>query len=204
MPVTYGRIITMKLLLHVCCAPCSAACIAALREEGIEPVLFWYNPNIHPFREYINRRDTLFGYAKDLGLDLIAEDEYGLRPFIGGLAVEAEKRRQTFEEAVEFGKRCVYCYRLRLEKTASLAKEKGFDAFSTTLLVSPYQNHELIVEEAEKAASIQNVSFVYRDFRPRFREGQAEARKRGLYMQRHCGCIFSEEDAERQRAAKLI
>ncbi|MDR1142639.1 MAG: epoxyqueuosine reductase QueH, partial [Spirochaetaceae bacterium] len=75
----------MKLLLHTCCAPCSVACIASLREKGIEPVLFWYNPNIHPFTEYAGRRDTLVRYAGDLGLELIMKDEYGLRPFIAGL-----------------------------------------------------------------------------------------------------------------------
>jgi predicted adenine nucleotide alpha hydrolase (AANH) superfamily ATPase len=193
----------MKLLLHTCCAPCSVAVIASLRAEGIEPALFWYNPNIHPLGEYQNRRDTLFGYAKNLGLELIVlEEENGLVSFIAGLCAESEsspgqspadrgRTKTDFEEAFAFGKRCAFCYRLRLEQTARTAKERGFDAFSTTLLISPYQNHELLRESAENAARDAGIEFLYRDHRPRFREGQAEARRLGLYMQKFCGCIFS-------------
>jgi predicted adenine nucleotide alpha hydrolase (AANH) superfamily ATPase len=190
----------VNVLLHTCCAPCSVACIAALRAEGIEPSLFWYNPNIHPSAEYKNRRDTLFGYAENTGLKLIAEDCYGLVSFIAGLCAEPEsspggcRTKADFEEAFAFGKRCAYCYRLRLEQTARTAKERGFDAFSTTLLISPYQNHELLRETAEDAARDAGIEFLYRDFRPRFREGQVEARSLGLYMQKYCGCIFSEEE----------
>ena len=63
----------MKLLLHACCAPCSIKCIESLREEGVEPVLFWYNPNIHPFTEYRSRRDALIIHAKAVGVELILE-----------------------------------------------------------------------------------------------------------------------------------
>ncbi|MDR1306076.1 MAG: epoxyqueuosine reductase QueH [Treponema sp.] len=197
------KIVLMKLLLHTCCAPCSVACIAALREEGIEPVLFWYNPNIHPSREYASRRDTLVRYAGDLGLDLVMEDEYGLRPFIAGLCrgmcglsparSSGPARKPGGPELFgkEGGNRCAYCYRIRLAGTAALARERGFDAFSTTLLISPYQNHELLAQTAREAGGS---LFLYRDFRPRFRQGQAEARRLGLYMQKYCGCIFSEEE----------
>jgi predicted adenine nucleotide alpha hydrolase (AANH) superfamily ATPase len=181
------KIILMKLLLHSCCAPCSVACIAVLREEGIEPVLFWYNPNIHPYKEYASRRDTLVKYAGDLGLDLIMEDHYGLRSFIAGLSRDGS----SGPFGKDGGNRCAYCYRIRLARTAALAREQGFDAFTTTLLISPYQNHELLVKTAEEAGGS---LFLYRDFRPRFREGQAEARRLGLYMQKYCGCIFSEEE----------
>ena len=76
----------MSLLLHICCAPCSVACVKMLREEGTEPTGFWYNPNIHPFLEYKARRDTLRQYAQDIGLDLREEDFYGLRQFTAAVA----------------------------------------------------------------------------------------------------------------------
>jgi predicted adenine nucleotide alpha hydrolase (AANH) superfamily ATPase len=176
----------MKLLLHACCAPCTTGCVAALREEGILPDLFWYNPNIHPFTEYMARRDSLSAFASREGLGLIMEDEYGLRKFIAGTAPDWESRAG--------GSRCGFCYRLRLEKTAETAAAMGFGAFSTTLLVSPYQNHGLLKQSGEEAAGRWGIEFLYRDFRPRFRAGQDEARKQGAYMQKYCGCVFSEEE----------
>jgi predicted adenine nucleotide alpha hydrolase (AANH) superfamily ATPase len=183
----------VKLLLHACCAPCSTGCAAALREEGILPELFWYNPNIHPFTEYRARRDSLAGFAAEEGLGLIMEDEYGLRRFIAGLAPDGEGRAG--------GGRCAFCYRLRLERTAKTAAERGFGAFSTTLLISPYQDHGLLRETGEKLSGRYGVEFLYRDFRPRFREGRAGAGKRGFYMQKYCGCIFSEEERYCSRPA---
>jgi predicted adenine nucleotide alpha hydrolase (AANH) superfamily ATPase len=180
----------MKLLLHTCCAPCSVACIKALREEGIEPTLFWYNPNIHPYAEYQKRRDTLINYAKTINASFIIEDDYALRGFICGLA-DKKLNNACFASP----QRCAFCYKLRLEKTARTAREQGFDAFSTTLLISPYQNHDLLKETAIAESTTPKVTFLYRDFRPLFRAGQAEARRLLLYRQKYCGCIFSEEEA---------
>ncbi|MFP3040934.1 epoxyqueuosine reductase QueH [Treponema primitia] len=176
----------MKLLLHTCCAPCSVQCVEALRAEDIRPDLFWYNPNIHPYTEYQARRDTLVQFAADSELQLLMEDDYGLRSFIAGL-------NGSFGESGD-GSRCAYCYRLRLDKTAAYAAAHGYDCFSTTLLISPYQKHDLIREVAEGMAEKYGVQFFYRDFRPGFREGQKQARERGFYMQKYCGCIFSEEE----------
>jgi predicted adenine nucleotide alpha hydrolase (AANH) superfamily ATPase len=173
----------MKLLLHACCAPCSIQCVESLAEEGIRPDLFWYNPNIHPYTEYRSRRDALCFFALEKTLRLYTEDEYGLRPFV--------KAVSSFEQSDE---RCLFCYRARLEKTARTAAEKSFDAFSTTLLISPYQNHDAIKEIAEKAAKDFSVEFLYRNFRPRFHAGQKQARDSGYYMQKYCGCIYSEEE----------
>ena len=90
--------------------------------------------------------------------------------------------------------RCVkYCYRVRFEQTARYAKEHGYDTFSTTLLISPYQNHNALKKIGEEMAEKYGLNFLYRDFRPGFREGQAEARELGLYMQKYCGCVFSEK-----------
>lgn len=181
----------MSILLHICCAPCSVACIKTLREEGTEPVGFWYNPNIHPFLEYKARRDTLRQYARDIGLDLREEDFYGLRQFTAAVARDCEHR-------------CGYCYACRMERAAQYAAENGFDRFSTTLLVSPYQNRELMCATGEKMGERYGVEFVPYDFRPRFREGQEEARALGLYMQKYCGCVYSEEERFSNRRKKEL
>ena len=171
----------MKLLLHTCCAPCSVACVKQLRSEGIEPVAFWYNPNIHPFTEYRERRNCLREYAQSIGLELVEEDEYGLEKFVKAVVVDIENR-------------CSYCYAVRLGQAAKYAADHGFDAFCTTLTVSPYQNTPLIFETGEKLAQVFGVKFAPYDFSPHYREGQEEARALGLYMQKYCGCVFSEED----------
>ena len=167
----------MKLLLHACCAPCSAECAKALRGEQIEPELFWFNPNIHPSSEYEKRKECLLVMTREDKLRLIIHDEYNMRKFISGAPL------------IE---RCAYCYRLRLEKTAKIASETGYDAFSTSLLISPYQNHELLKKTAEECAALFNIEFLYRDFRTHYREGQKNARERGFYMQKYCGCVFSQ------------
>jgi predicted adenine nucleotide alpha hydrolase (AANH) superfamily ATPase len=174
----------MKLLFHCCCAPCAASCIDTLTAEGIAPRLFWYNPNIHPCAEYKNRRDSLVQFAAAGQLELEQVDAYGLRIFLHGV----------FPHSVDAPQRCSFCYRLRLEKTAACAAQNGFDAFSTSLLASPYQRHDEIRSTAEECAAQHGVAFLYRDFRPHFRAGQNAARAQGLYMQKYCGCIFSEED----------
>lgn len=179
----------MKTLLHICCAPCSITCIDTLRQEGIEPVGFWYNPNIHPMKEYKTRKNTLVDYAKQIGLQLEIENEYGLRRFIEGIYPD-------------FDHRCGFCYQIRFEETARYAAEHGFDQFTSTLFVSPYQNHALMQETAERAAVKYGVHYLHRDFSPRFREGQERARALGLYMQNYCGCVFSEEERYRRRKKK--
>ena len=168
----------MKVLLHACCAPCSIKCLESLKEEKIIPDVFWYNPNIHPYTEYKSRKETLENYAKEQGLILISNDYYGLKEFL--------------QKATE--QRCKACYEMRLLATAEYASQHGYDAFSTTLLISPYQKHELLCEVGQAAAQRYGIDFLYRDFRPLFREGQKEAREKGFYMQKYCGCIFSEEE----------
>ena len=181
----------MKLLLHACCAPCSVQCVEALAEEEMAPDLFWYNPNIHPYTEYRSRLDSLRIFAGEKELSLIIDNTYALRPFIKGVSSVEES---SADENGEKKSRCAYCYRLRLEKAARLAVEKGYDAFSTTLLISPYQNHELIRQIGEELAGTYRIEFLYRDFRPRFHKGQGQAREAGYYMQKYCGCIYSEEE----------
>jgi predicted adenine nucleotide alpha hydrolase (AANH) superfamily ATPase len=177
----------MKLLLHCCCAPCSLSCVSSLRAQGIESELLWFNPNIHPYTEYKARLDCLREFAANEKLKLRLINEYGLRLFL----------KEVFQEIDGIGRdsgRCEKCYSLRLEKAASIAAAEKFTAFTTSLLISPYQDHDAVKRIGEEAAEKYGVDFFYIDFRPLFREGQTAARETGLYMQKYCGCIFSEEE----------
>lgn len=180
----------MKLLMHTCCAPCSVYCIESLRNEGIEPTIYWYNPNIHPYMEYKARRDCLKDYTSSINVQAIFEENYGLDEFCKNVICDLKNR-------------CVnYCYKVRMEQTAKYAKEHGFACITTTLLVSPYQKHEELKAICEEIAKRYDLTFLYRDFRVGFREGQARARELGLYMQKYCGCVFSEEDRYRKQMEK--
>jgi hypothetical protein len=148
---------------------------------------FWFNPNIHPYTEYQARKHTLEDYAKEIGMKLVVGGTYDLRSFITSVADNIDAR-------------CAYCYRVRMETTAKYAAEHGYDSFSTSLLISPYQNHEAIAAVGRAMGEQYGVTFLYRDFRPMFQAGQEFARAHGMYMQKYCGCIFSEE--ERYMAAK--
>lgn len=176
----------MKTLLHSCCAPCSIECITSLKSEGITPTLLWFNPNIHPYTEYVARKGGLINYAANIRLTLEIDENYGLREFINGVYPA-------------FDNRCEFCYRTRINRTAQLAKANGYNYFSTTLLISPYQNHELIKKVGEDASVEFGIGFLYRDFRPYFRDGQKQARELSVYMQKYCGCIFSEEERYRSK-----
>lgn len=127
------------------------------------------------------RRVTLEEYARSIGMKLIINNEYGLRKFINAVYPEYDQRCRT-------------CYTMRLSEAARYAAENGYSSFTTTLLISPYQNHELLRRVGMEQAQQYGIEFLYRDFRPLFKAGQEEARALGLYMQKYCGCIFSEED----------
>lgn len=178
---TGKEVSAVKTLLHVCCAPCANMCIDTLRADGQELTAFWYNPNIHPFTEYRARRNCLRDYAASIALPLAEQDEYGLRPFVRAVAEDIDGR-------------CVKCYEMRLFAAADYAARNGFDSFTSSLFISPYQNHELLKEVAERAADAYHVRFQYRDFRPLFRQGQERARELGFYIQKYCGCVFSEQE----------
>ena len=180
----------MKTLLHVCCAPCANQCIEVLRTDHFEVTGFWYNPNIHPFTEYRLRRNCLRDYAKTINLPLIERDDYGLRPFVRQVAEDIDHR-------------CEKCYEMRIFETARQAKEGGFDSFTSSLFISPYQNHELMLQTAQRAAAEYGVEFLYRDFRPYFKAGQEKARELEMYIQKFCGCIFSEQERY-LKATKII
>ena len=172
----------MKLLMHACCAPCSVYCVETLRKEGIEPTLYWYNPNIHPYIEYKTRRDTLIEYSKMKDLNVIIDEEYGLESFCKNVINDLTNRCAN------------YCYPVRLRRLFEYARDNGYDTVTTTLLYSIYQRHDIIKKIMEDLEKEFNIKFLYKDFRIGFREGQDKARELGLYMQKYCGCIFSEKD----------
>lgn len=171
----------MKLLLHTCCGPCFLGVWEDLKTKDVEVTNFFYNPNIFPEEEQKLRLENLRTVTEEVGSDLIVKND-------------------NFEVVTTNGE-CLKCYRLRLEETARYAKEHGFEAFSTTLLVSPYQKHEALRAIGEEFGAQYGVTFYYVDWRPFFREGQSEARKSQLYMQKYCGCNFSlRESSSRLRS----
>lgn len=176
----------MKLLLHICCAPCSAIFIKKLKEENIDITGYWYNPNIHPYKEYENRLEALKEYSKMINLDVIYNDYYGLREFTKNVIDDLDNR-------------CNYCYRSRIESTVKYAKENGYDTFSTTLFYSPYQKHDLIKSICEELSKKYNIEFLYRDYREYYYEGKSMFKETGLYMQKYCGCVFSEEERYKKK-----
>lgn len=175
----------MAILLHTCCGPCLTGSYPILEANtgAGNTVLFWENPNIHPFIEYQQRFESFKTAATSLKLEVLFGDEaYGLNRFL--LALNND-----------FGTgRCEICYRLRLEATAKAAASNGIAAFTTTLLISPYQDQELLIKTGEQVAAENGVAFHYTDFRPGFRGSHNAARELGLYRQKYCGCIFSEHD----------
>ena len=145
--------------------------------------------------------------AAVLSLSAAAQDEKFEKQVVktdvtGDITLEESTAAISVITAEDIEHRCGHCYEVRLEQTAKFAAENGFDSFTTTLLVSPYQNHELLAETAERMAQRYGVRFLYRDFRPGFRDGQAKARELGLYMQKYCGCVFSEEDRYQNKIQK--
>ncbi len=179
----------MKLLMHACCGPCACEPVHKLCGEGQEITLYFYNPNIHPYQEYVRRRDTFLDYAEKVGVPAVLVDEYGLVEFVRHVAGQEEAR-------------CAYCYRTRLQKTAEYAAANAFDAFTTSLLVSPYQKHDLIRQIAEEAAAAAGVPFYYEDFRPLYRSGVGRSRQLQLYRQGYCACIYSEYERYREKKEK--
>ncbi len=181
-----------RILLHICCGPCSVYPVLALRGEGFAVHGFFYNPHIQPYREFEKRLETLRCFAQSEELPLVVRTDYDPETFF---------RQVAFREA----NRCIYCYSLRLEAAARLAKKSRFDAFTTTLLYSKRQKHELIVSIAEEAARKYGIDFLYRDFRSGWREGQRKAEALGMYRQQYCGCIYSEmERFSHDRRARTL
>ncbi|NQT83407.1 epoxyqueuosine reductase QueH [bacterium] len=178
----------MNILVHLCCGPCGTSTVKNLREAGHHVTGFFYNPNIHPYTEFIKRLEAVKSFAEQVSLKAIYHDEYELRRFL---------REVLFREDV----RCRFCYHMRLLRTAAVARKGSFDAFTSTLFVSPHQDHELMKSVAEQVAAEVGVPFHYQDFREGYRENYELSKEYDLYRQSYCGCIFSEY--ERYTGKKL-
>ena len=171
----------MKVLLHVCCANCAIYPIKSMREEGLEVMGFFYRHNIHPYSECLRRQEALEAYAEQINLKVIYQEGYDLEGFIQNVA---------FRES----ERCNYCYHDRLRSTALLARRGKFDYYSSTLLYSKHQQHELIRAMGESVGKSVGVPFLYRDYREGWKEGIECSKQMGLYRQHYCGCIYSEKE----------
>jgi len=168
-----------SVLIHACCGPCSTYAVKSLCTQGLEVTAYWYNPNVHPFREHQRRLEAMETLAEAIHLPLIIESGYEIVRYFRSVV----GREST---------RCPECYRMRLSRTADTAHGMGFDAFTTTLLISPYQDHDLIRRIGEELAEERGLRFHYEDFRPGFRQGHTMSRELGLYHQGYCGCVYSE------------
>jgi predicted adenine nucleotide alpha hydrolase (AANH) superfamily ATPase len=178
----------VKILLHVCCGPCAVYPAARLAEEGFAATGFFYNPNIHPYQEYARRLDTVREFADRTGLPLIVRDGYDLDVFLARTAGKGPGR-------------CEQCYRIRLDAAAAGARQNGFALFTTSLLYSKHQKHDLVRGVAREAAWEHGIELYYEDFRQGWREGIVESKAMGLYRQQYCGCIYSERERYERRAA---
>lgn len=179
----------MKLLLHICCAPCSLYPYKELKIFS-SIVGFFYNPNIHPFVEYNQRKSALEEHSRKNDFKVLFH-KYDVENFFRKVS-GSEKHTE----------RCKICWRMRLEETANVAKMNGFDSFTTTLLISPYQDQEHIKSIGRDIAKKVGIDFFYKDFRDGFRVAQEDAKKIGLYRQKYCGCIFSERERFEKRKKK--
>ncbi|MBU1003503.1 MAG: epoxyqueuosine reductase QueH [Proteobacteria bacterium] len=171
-----------RILLHMCCGPCAIAPVRALQARGFEVTGLYYNPNIHPLMEYKRRRDALAEVSARLGFKVIyKDDEYDPQAWF---------RSMSFRE----DNRCFHCYAMRLERTAGMARRGKFDCFSSTLLYSKFQKHEMIAGLGRDLAAAGSCEFLYQDFREGWKEGIATSKDWGIYRQQYCGCLYSENE----------
>ncbi|MGW8194641.1 MAG: epoxyqueuosine reductase QueH [Desulforhopalus sp.] len=171
----------MKLLLHACCGPCTIFPFEVLRDSGVEVTAHFYNPNIHPFKEFRRRLSTFEDYGKEQNIPLLVDKTYGLKQFL---------RSVVYHE----NKRCSLCYLMRLEKSVQVAKDLAFDCFSTTLLYSKYQRHDELKKLCKTLSRKYDIDFFYQDFREGWQYGIDKSIESGMYRQPYCGCIYSEQE----------
>ena len=171
----------MKLLLHICCAPCAIYPVETLQKNGFEVMGYFYGHNIHPYGECLKRRQTLETFAGRIGLRVIYSEGYDIENFL---------RNVAFREA----DRCTYCYHDRLRSAALVAKRGKFDYYSSTLLYSKFQQHDTIRSMGESVGKSVGVPFYYQDFRSGWKQGIEASKERKMYRQSYCGCIYSEKE----------
>jgi predicted adenine nucleotide alpha hydrolase (AANH) superfamily ATPase len=185
-----------KILLHSCCAPCAGEIMEALVASKIQPTLFFYNPNIHPRKEYEIRKDENIRFAKDLGITFIDAD-YDKENWFD--------RVKGLEDEPERGERCTVCFDMRFERTALYAAENNFSLISSTLGISRWKNMDQINNSGERAASRYD-QIVYWSFNWRKKGGSQRmielSKREEFYQQEYCGCVYSLRDTNSWRAQK--
>jgi epoxyqueuosine reductase len=177
------------ILLHACCGPCSIMSVLRLRDLGLVPTLFFYNPNIHPLSEYLRRREGLLAVAARLDAPVILADDSDpcaahARPWLEAMAALGPGMD-------DMKRRCPQCYSFRLAVAADTARGLGFTRFTTTLLYSRYQNRKAILDAGARQAG-PGLAFLPEDFRPGLLEGVRLSKEWGIYRQQYCGCLLSE------------
>lgn len=168
-----------RVLLHICCGPCGTSTHGYWRGEGAEVVGFFHNPNIHPLLEYRRRLEGVRDLARRVAMPLLEDLAY-------------DPEAWFMEVAGDGGSRCAKCIGMRLERAAREAVRQGCEAFSTTLAISPWQDHEEIQSRGAEAGSRHGVEFLYHDLRSLYAESRRLSREWGLYRQKYCGCLVSE------------
>jgi predicted adenine nucleotide alpha hydrolase (AANH) superfamily ATPase len=168
-----------SVLIHCCCAHCTAYTIDYWRRQEYEATALWYNPNIHPYTEHQHRLEAMRSLAKQKDFPLLIADSYGMIDYF---------RQVTGHEA----QRCQYCFRLRLRKTAETAIKFGFGSFTTSLLISPHQEHDLLRDIGGELAEEIGIVFRYVDLRKRYSDSRHITKPLNLYRQQYCGCVYSE------------
>ena len=168
-----------SVLIHSCCAHCAAYTVDYWRQQGYEVSALWYNPNIHPYIEHQQRLEAMKSLAQRVNLPLQVVGSYDIIDYFRQV-VGRESRR------------CQYCFNLRLSRTAEFAKQQSFDAFTTTLLISPHQKHDLLREIGNKLTEEKGIEFLYADLRKRYSDSRHLTKPLNLYRQQYCGCVYSE------------
>ncbi len=177
-----------RLLVHTCCCHCAAYTLLSFREQGYLVSALWYNPNIHPFAEHEARRKALVSLVNKFDVPLIEIERYDMPEYFRRVAGHEDER-------------CKHCYEIRLARAAEAAIAKGFEAFSSTLLISPWQKHELIRETGERIAREKGIPFIYADLRKHYSDSRRITKPLNLYRQQYCGCIYSEWERYRGEEA---
>ncbi len=173
------------LLLHVCCAPCSSYVLEYLCKY-FDITLYFYNPNIYPYREFEFRAEELKRLVSEMKTDVgIIIENYENEKF--------EKFAKTYADLPEGGVRCFECYRLRLEKSIEFARDNSFDFVTTTLSISPHKNAEKLNEIGKELAEKYDVSYLFSDFKKKngYKRSCELSAQYNLYRQSYCGCIYS-------------
>lgn len=174
----------VKLLVHICCAPCCTYAFEYLEKKAFDIEGFFYNPNIYPETEYYRRLNELLNFANSQKYKIIVKEDTENKWL---------KSIKGFESEKEGGQRCEICYRVRLEETAKFAKSNNFDGFTTVLTISPHKNARLINQIGKELEKIHDIYFLETDFKKNdgFKKSLELSRKYNLYRQNYCGCKYS-------------